>query len=39
MDLKDFVQDSLNDRQYVALISLDVKALSTQPGGPAFQIF
>jgi hypothetical protein len=35
MALKDFVQDSINDGQYVAVISLDVKGILTQPCGPA----
>jgi len=34
MDLKDFVQESINEGQYVAVISFDEKGLLMQPGGP-----
>jgi hypothetical protein len=33
MGLKDYVQDSINDGQYVAAISLDVKGALTLLGG------
>ena len=35
MALKDFVQGSINDGQYVAVISLELNGLLMQPGGPA----